>query len=164
MNLTTMNDLTNFTAQSITFSGNGYTLSGNPLTLNVGGITLNSMVTTSTTSIALPIVLETTQTWTVTNPSAILQVNGTISGSAPAGLTVAGAGTVTLTGTNTYTGTTTIAGGSSLLVNGAQPGSTVTVDAGATLEGSGTVGTITTSGIISPGGPGAGVLQRRCDV
>jgi autotransporter-associated beta strand protein len=158
MNLSTMNDLTNLTAQGITVSGNGYTLSGNQLILTGGGITLDSMVTTSTTTVGLPIVLGATQTWTVTNPSAILQVDGVISGGAPAGLTLAGGGSVTLTGTNSYTGTTTVAGGS-LLVNGSQPGSNVTVETGATLGGSGTVGAITASGIISPGGPGAGVLH-----
>jgi autotransporter-associated beta strand protein len=158
MNLATMNDLTNLAVQSITISDNGYTLNGNQLTLNEGGIMLDSMVTTGTTTISLPIVLGATQTWTVTNASAILQVDGIISGGAPAGLTVAGAGTLTLTGTNTYTGTTTVSSGS-LLVNGSQPGSNVTVDTGATLGGSGTVGMITTNGIISPGGPGPGVLH-----
>jgi autotransporter-associated beta strand protein len=158
MNLATMNDFTSgISVQSITFSGNGYTLSGFQLPLNGGGITLDSMVTTGTTTISLPIFLGAPQTWTVTNASAILQVDGAISGGSPTGLTVAGAGTVILTGVNTYLGPTTVSG--SLLVNGSQPNSNVTVVAGATLGGSGTVGTITTSGIISPGGPGPGTLH-----
>src|SRR5262249_35792291 len=113
---------------------------------------------TGTDVINLPITLGATQTWTVTNASRTLQISGIISGAAPAGLTTDGAGTVMLTANNTYSGTTTVAAGF-LLVNGSQPSSNVIVNSGATLAGSGTVGTITTSGVISPGGPGPGILN-----
>ncbi|HEY7061382.1 MAG TPA: autotransporter-associated beta strand repeat-containing protein [Chloroflexota bacterium] len=62
-----------------------------------------------------------------------------------------GTGTLTLTGNNTYTGQTFLAAGT-LLVNGAQPSSPITL-AGGTLSGTGTVGPITaqTGGTVSPG-------------
>jgi autotransporter-associated beta strand protein len=66
---------------------------------------------------------------------------GQITGSG-GNLTKAGAGTVTLTGTSDYTGQTTVTGGK-LVVNGSLLQSAVTVQAGATLGGSGTVGALT---------------------
>jgi autotransporter-associated beta strand protein len=74
-------------------------------------------------------------------------------------LTKVGNGTLTLSGDNTYTGATTAMAGT-LLINGSQPGSNVTVNSGAVLGGAGTVGTITAAGTLSPGGPqGTGALQ-----
>ncbi len=67
-----------------------------------------------------------------------------------AALTKSTAGTVTLTGTNTYTGGTTVNAGE-LNVNGSIAGSDVTVASGASLSGSGTVGTISGAGAINPG-------------
>jgi autotransporter-associated beta strand protein len=65
-----------------------------------------------------------------------------------------GVGTYVLNGNNTYVGQTLAASGT-LLVNGSQPQSPVTVNSGATFGGSGTVGNITASGVVSPGnGPG----------
>jgi fibronectin-binding autotransporter adhesin len=68
-------------------------------------------------------------------------------------LAKAGAGTLTLSANNTYTGATTIAAGT-LIVNGNQSAAVgaVTVDLGATLAGSGTIGGATTvNGTLSPG-------------
>lgn len=63
----------------------------------------------------------------------------------------AGTGVFTLTGNNTYTGLTTINNGT-LVVNGSQPLSPVTINASGTLAGRGTVGTITSSsGDLKPG-------------
>jgi outer membrane autotransporter protein len=63
-----------------------------------------------------------------------------------------GTGTTTLTGLNTYTGTTTVNDGI-LLVNGSIADSAVTVNAGGTLGGNGTVGatTVNGGGMIAPG-------------
>ena len=71
------------------------------------------------------------------------------------GYTVAklGSGTFTMNGNNTFTAGATHVFNGKLVINGSQPQSPVIVDAGATLGGSGTVGTITANGngIISPG-------------
>jgi fibronectin-binding autotransporter adhesin len=62
-----------------------------------------------------------------------------------------GSGTWVLGGANTYTGTTSIEAGT-LLVNGSiNAASAVSVSAGATLGGSGTVGAVTVGGILAPG-------------
>ncbi|UKV15672.1 autotransporter domain-containing protein [Thalassospiraceae bacterium SW-3-3] len=67
-------------------------------------------------------------------------------------VTKLGAGTLTLTGTNTYTGTTTVSDGT-LAVNGSASSSAFTVQNGATLGGTGTVGatTLQSGGIHAPG-------------
>jgi autotransporter-associated beta strand protein len=69
------------------------------------------------------------------------------------GVTVAklGYGTFTIGGNSTYKAGITHVYYGKLVINGSQPLIPVTVDAGATLGGSGTVGTITASGSISPG-------------
>ena len=158
-NLVNSNDITGLTITSISFTGSdNYTISGIGITLNGGGITLGTGATTGTDVIDLAIALGAAQTWTVTNASRTLQVNTVISGPGTAGLTKDGMGMLVLTADNTYTGPTTVAAGS-LLINGTQPGSNVTVNSGATLGGSGAVGTLTTSGEISPGGPGPGMLR-----
>ncbi|WP_051916928.1 MULTISPECIES: autotransporter outer membrane beta-barrel domain-containing protein [unclassified Serratia (in: enterobacteria)] len=70
-----------------------------------------------------------------------------------------GSGTLELTGNNRFSGTTEVAGGS-LLVNGYHGNSAVTVDHGALLGGSGTVGTLTAqSGAIIAPGNSIGTLQ-----
>jgi autotransporter-associated beta strand protein len=62
-----------------------------------------------------------------------------------------GSGTFTIGGNSTYTAGITHVLGGEVVVNGSQPLIPVTVDSGATLGGSGTVGTIAANGIISPG-------------
>jgi autotransporter-associated beta strand protein len=74
--------------------------------------------------------------------------DGVISG--PNDLQKHGAGTITLTASNTYSGVTIINAGT-LLVDGHQPQSPVSVNGSGTLGGSGTVGTITSSGNVAPG-------------
>jgi autotransporter-associated beta strand protein len=69
-----------------------------------------------------------------------------------------GTGTLTLSGENTYNGPTLVTAGT-LLVNGSQPTSDVTVSNGAALGGAGAVGKIMANGAVSPGGPGTAVLQ-----
>jgi autotransporter-associated beta strand protein len=81
--------------------------------------------------------------------------SGIISGSGQ--LTKVGAGTLTLSGANTYASTLVSAG--TLLVNGPQPTNVVTVNGGATLGGSGIIGSTTANGAISPGSSGPAVLR-----
>jgi len=67
-------------------------------------------------------------------------------------LTKTGAGVLELSGSNSYTGPTTVSAGS-LLVNGRLQSSAVTVQSGALLGGSGTLGTVSVlaGGTFSPG-------------
>jgi autotransporter-associated beta strand protein len=67
------------------------------------------------------------------------------------GITKNGAGTMELSGGNSYTGATNVTAGT-LVVNGnISTSSLTTVDGGATLQGTGTVGTTTVNGILAPG-------------
>jgi len=81
-------------------------------------------------------------------------MSGTIVGTF--GLTKIGAGIQTFSGPNTYTGSTRVLAGT-LRVNGTQPQSPINV-IGATLEGTGTVGHLTSNGRIAPGSGGRGIL------
>ncbi|MDA0989176.1 MAG: choice-of-anchor D domain-containing protein [Verrucomicrobia bacterium] len=65
-------------------------------------------------------------------------------------------GTLTLGGPSTYSGTTTVDAGD-LIHNGTNTSSAITVDAGATLGGIGTVGPVTVNGDLIPGPAVSGV-------
>jgi autotransporter-associated beta strand protein len=88
--------------------------------------------------------------------------SGVVSGTG--GLVKQGSGTFTLSGANTYSGPTMVSAGT-LLVLGSQPNSSVTVGAGATLGGTGTVGAITVAGgTLSPGTTNPGTLTASGNV
>jgi|GEM_PF-836323 len=76
--------------------------------------------------------------------------DGVISGSGS--VTKAGSGTLTLTGTHTYTGATSVASGT-LVIDGSAATSAFAVEEGATLTGSGTIGSLalTSGAILAPG-------------
>jgi trimeric autotransporter adhesin len=138
---------------SLTISGSGYTIAGDAVSLSG---TIDASQASGGATVNLPIALGGTATVQVDHSGASLVLGGVITGSS--GLTKQGAGQLVLSAANTYTGTTTVVAGV-LRVDGSQGGSPVAVDAGATLEGTGTVGSITsTSGTVSPGDGAPGVL------
>jgi autotransporter-associated beta strand protein len=67
------------------------------------------------------------------------------------GITKVGVGTWLLTGANTFTGATLVSAGTLLVDGSLAAGSAVTVSSAALLGGTGTVGTATVSGGITPG-------------
>ena len=87
------------------------------------------------------------------NRSDAITFGGLVSGTGA--VTQIGSGITTLTGANSYTGTTTVSAGT-LIVNGNQAAATgaTTVNAGATIGGTGTIGgnvTIANGGTLAPG-------------
>jgi autotransporter-associated beta strand protein len=87
-------------------------------------------------------------------------VSGTIEG-AGGSLVKTGSGTLTLANNNGYTGSTTVNAGT-LIVNGFLPSSLTTVGSGATLGGTGILGStiINAGGRFAPGPPGAPGTMR----
>lgn len=130
------------------------TISGpNTLTLGPGGITVQSGAAAHT--IAAPVALAAAQTWANVSANRFT-VSGTVTGSAPLTVGVAGGtGVIVLSGNNAYTGGTTLAGGTLVAANtaGSATGTAgVTVASGATLTGTGSVlGPVVVNGTITAG-------------
>src|SRR5215471_15739626 len=120
-----------------TYSG-PTTISAGTLVLGNGGSILGNVVDNGTFAV---------------NRSDAYTFSGAISGSGS--FVQVGTGTTTLSANSTYTGPTTVSAGT-LVVNGSIANSAVTVDAGAALTGTGTVGatTIRSGGIFAPGSVG----------
>ena len=118
----------------------GATSIGAGSTLNLGTGGLAGAIVTPAITNAGQIIANFTDTLTL---AAVISGAGTLS--------KAGPGTLILTGNNTYTGATTINGGT-LIVNGSIADSTVTVNAGGRLGGTGALdNTIINGGTLSPG-------------
>jgi autotransporter-associated beta strand protein len=151
-------------SDQLSLSMNGGTLTAVGTVALAGDVTTTSAATSSAINGSLN--LGTTRTFTVADGSAVndLVIAAVISGPITTtgvhpGLIKAGPGTLVLTGANTYTGATTINAGT-LLVNGSQGSIPVTVNSGATLGGTGTVGVITSNGgTLRPGSVGLGQLN-----
>jgi autotransporter-associated beta strand repeat/autotransporter-associated beta strand repeat len=116
----------------------------NALNLGTGAVTINA-----------------NRTITVNGNS--LTVGGAISGGSY-GLTKMGPGTLVVSGANTYTGMTNINGGTFLITNATGSGTgtgSVSVNNGATLGGTGSIGStlgVSAGGTLAPGGGGTGIL------
>ncbi|MCY3018583.1 MAG: autotransporter-associated beta strand repeat-containing protein [Planctomycetota bacterium] len=90
-------------------------------------------------------------TFTVNNAAADT-FDGVLAGGANLNVTANGTAALTLTGTSAgYSGTTTIVSGATLVVTGSIANSTVEVQTGGTLRGTGTVGQINCAGTVAPG-------------
>jgi autotransporter-associated beta strand protein len=129
-------------------NGNVKTIAGNgtsTITSDGGSLNLTGTIDSGATGNRI---LELSGTSTGANT-----INGSISnGTATLAITKSGAGTWTLTsGTNTYGGPTNVTNGK-LVVNGSiSTSSLTTIDVGATLAGSGTVGKATINGTLDVG-------------
>jgi autotransporter-associated beta strand protein len=128
------------TTSNVSLSGNG-TLDLNNFNVTIGSLAGAGAVILGTGTLTLA--------FDSTPSSVPFSFAGVMSGTG--GVTKTGSGVEIFDGNNTYTGPTTVMTGT-LLVDGSQPSSNVTVAAGATFGGSGTVGTVTTSGAIIPEG------------
>ena len=127
-----------------------------PILLNGGGLQWAAGTATDISSRLVPFGADgatfDTNGNTVTLASALAGIGG---------VTKTGAGALVLAGTDTYSGPTTVAAGT-LTVNGSIANSAVTVNAGAMLSGTGTVGatTINSGGTFAPGNsPGTMTVQ-----
>ena len=161
-NLANTDDLPGTTGfKSITIQASGYDITGaNTLSIS-GAIDASQGSGSSTIDLPLDFALPgpgavQPGSITVDQAGASLDVSGVIG--VASGLTKLGSGTLVLSAANTYSGSTTITGGV-LQVDGSQPDIPVAIGSGTTLRGTGTVGNITsTSGTISPGDGGPGIL------
>src|SRR5262249_54628810 len=119
---------------TLTIADGGVVNSPNPTSIAAGS-TLNLGTGGLAGAIVTPAIVNNGQI--VANFTDTLTLAAAISGAGT--LSKAGPGTLILTGSNTYTGATTINGGT-LIVNGSIANSTVTVNAGGRLGGTGTLG------------------------
>src|SRR5262245_17481333 len=161
---------------TLTLSGNNSYTGGtlvNEGTLAVGS---NTALGTGTLSLADGTTLQAAANWltlanavqllgdaTVDTQSNTLTLSGSISGTG--GLDKIGPGTLILTGVSTYTGDTNVNEGV-LRVDGSLV-SAVSINAGGTLMGTGTIGglEVSSGGIVAPGGPSwIGTLRVAGDV
>lgn len=139
--------------KGVTFSptAGAFTLSGNAV--NLTGDVVNNSTSTQTISLTGGVVLDGGSRSFNAAAGDIVVNNGIGQANGANGLVKTGPGTLTLNGTSTYGGTTAVNLGR-LLVNGSLTGiGAVSVAAGATLGGTGSIaGAVTVNGgIISPG-------------
>lgn len=143
---------------SLTFAGGGtFTMSGS--NIYSGGNTINTTTTLSgnTSSIPGDITFGAAGAIVIFNQSFDGTNTGDFSGAGT--FRKQGTGVMTVTGSSAgFTGATSVQAGT-LIVDGTFSGSSVTVSSGATLRGSGSVGTTTVSGTIAPGSSVIGTLS-----
>lgn len=150
----------------VTGSLNSITMNGGAISTGAGILTLSGGATSfsytgnaaATVSGNVRLLAGGTTGFSVANGAAEkdVSISATIDNiTSPVTLQKSGAGVLELTGSNTYTGSTVVNAGTLLVnnLNGSATGATtVTVDEGATLAGSGRItGAVSISGIVSPG-------------
>ena len=117
----------------------------------LGGNTAVASAFSGTVSLSKNLTVSATNGGTVT-------FSGDITGGS--GVIKEGTGTVLFTGTKSYTGTTTVSGGT-LTINGTLASSSVAVNSGATLAGTGTISHgVSVTGTLAPGSGGIGSDRR----
>jgi fibronectin-binding autotransporter adhesin len=121
--------------------GVGLNADGNTLTIGTSGITMGSSA--GATSLAAPIILSGTQSWTNNNTSNVLSVSGTVTNGGFT-LTKAGAGAANISGAISGSGGLTVSSGTLTLSASDSYASTTTVNAGSL--------TIASTGSINGGG------------
>jgi fibronectin-binding autotransporter adhesin len=137
---------------NLSFDGSDSTVTGiGTLRLfNSGSAAAVNVLAGTGHTIGTAVALDDATTFTVA-AGGRLGIAGVISGSAGESLTKTGPGILELSGANTYAGATAVQAGT-LVVNGALAAGTLTVDAGATLMGSGTIqGATSIFGTHAPG-------------
>jgi fibronectin-binding autotransporter adhesin len=115
---------------------------GNDMALGTGALTMapgTTLTALTDLTVSTPIAFAAAGDPTIDTGANTLVLSGAITG--PGNLTKAGSGVLDLTGANTYTGSTNVAAGT-LLVDGSIANSAVTVQNGARLGGTGTVGSL----------------------
>ncbi len=146
--LTSVDDMSGLSLAGLTIADLNYTISAAASVTLTLTAPLDASLTSGSSTFNVPVAFGgAAGTITVDNQGASLSMGGAITGTG--GVSKAGNGTLDLTGSSTYSGGTTVAGGT-LLVDGSI--GDVTVNSGATLGGSGTVTSITSStGTVAPG-------------
>ncbi|HZT81482.1 MAG TPA: Ig-like domain-containing protein, partial [Gemmataceae bacterium] len=159
---------------SITFQAGGYSVSGNAVVLTAG---ISATNPTGADALNLDVTLGASQSFAPANAGTALNLGGavnlngftlTLDGagstsltggtSGTGGLVKNGTGTLTLAGNNPCSAPVTLNAGT-LLANGSQAAGAVTVNAGGTLGGTGTLGAVTVAGGgVDPGAPGGTAL------
>ncbi|MGK6353839.1 autotransporter-associated beta strand repeat-containing protein [Sphingomonas sp. DT-207] len=132
-----------------------------------GGLSLNGGTLNTTADLSSGRAVELAGAGTfLTDAGTTLTLGGAVTGAGS--LTKSGAGTLALTGTGTYAGATSVTAGT-LLVNGNYAGATgaTSVASGASLGGTGTIGsdvTLADGATLTPGAGGAGTLTVNGDL
>lgn len=125
-----------------------------------GGTTINFGVLQGTaTSLQGAMTLNGTSSLTF-NQTSSGSYGGQITGPAGSFLNIQGGGILTMTGSSSgFSGSTTVSGNSQLVVMGSLANSPIAIGAGSILSGTGTIGSTTNSGQITPGSSGSGTLS-----
>jgi outer membrane autotransporter protein len=140
------------TSSGVNIAGPGATFD---ISGSSGGQTIKDLAGVTGSTIELGGNSLTAGTANSTSFAGIIQSTG-----APGSLIKQGTGTLTLSNTNTYTGATTVNGGTLSVTGDISSSSGVTINAGGTLAGFGTVPTTTVNagGALAPSNGGAGAL------